>query len=194
MPDQFHQPPRAVKVAHAVLPAGWGSLALLAFAGLLSGASEVDRGCGGVTITPQVIKMGAFYHGTSVRVEGCADNGSRVIITVSGGDTEERFNQKGRFGPVWLNAGKVRVSGAPSLFLQFSSAPLRTLLPSQVIAQDRLDQSAILQQLRIDPQTAAAQSGLRGSFLAFKEAQGSYQFVDSGVTMAAQAIPGRPFR
>src|ERR1017187_6992453 len=98
------------------MSAAWIGLVFSVSTRLLFGASEVERGYCGVTITPDVIQMGAFFRGTSVKVEGCAANGTRVIITVSGADTEERFNQKSRYGLVWMNAGKVRVSGAPSLF------------------------------------------------------------------------------
>ena len=176
----------------AVSPARIGLL-FFACTGLLFAASEAQRQCDRVTITPDVIQMGAFYRGASVKVEGWAANGTRVIITLSGADTAERFNQKARYGFFWMNAGKVRVSGAPALFLEFSSAPLRTLLPAHVIAQDRLDRSAILQQMRIEPQTGDGEGRLRNSFLAFKEAQGSYQFVDAGVAMAAPGDSGTPF-
>jgi hypothetical protein len=170
-----------------------GVAALLICSGMLYGASQVEQGCGDVTITPKAIQMGAFYRGTAIKVEGCASNGSGVVITASGADSEERFNQKNRFGPVWINSGKVRVSQAPALFLQYSSAPLCTLLPPRVIAQERLDRSAILGQMCINPRAGAGESALRSSFVVFKELQGSYQFVDSGVKMAAPGNSATPY-
>src|ERR1017187_10179803 len=143
------------------------SLALLLATGLLFAASNVGHECSGVTITPKVIEMGAFYRGAAVKVDGFAENGTSVIITLSGADSEERFNLKSRFGLVWVNTGKVRVSRAPSLFLQFSSAPLRTLLPASAIEQDRLNHNATLHDLRIEPQTASRDL-LGSNFLAYK--------------------------
>jgi putative transmembrane protein Alph_Pro_TM len=136
-------------------------------------------------ITPQVIEVGAFYDGANVRVEGVAALRSKVIVTITGSDREERFSRKGRFGPIWANAGKVRISGAPSLFLRFSAEPVRDMLGGDSIARAGLDEASVIAHMHLEPSSGnpGVNAALRSSFLALKREEGVYSFADRGVTM-----------
>ncbi|HTQ57100.1 MAG TPA: TIGR02186 family protein [Bryobacteraceae bacterium] len=135
-------------------------------------------------ITPQVIQVGAFYDGAQVSIEGASAPRSQVIVAITGPDRQERFKRKVRFGPVWVNAGRVRISGAPSLILRFSAGPIAALLDRQTIASLRLDESSLQARMHIDPPTdPAADAALRSSYLALKRSQGTYAFSDRGVSM-----------
>ena len=142
------------------------------------------------TVTPRVIEAGAFYNGASVRVEGRAAAGSRLILTLTGPDREERFSRKARFGPIWLNASKLRISGAPSLFLRFSTDPVAAILSPSEIARQHLDQQSFMARMRIDPQSPDQRddAAIRNSFMALRRGEGTYNLSDHGVVMQD---PGR---
>ena len=70
-------------------------------------------------LSPETIEMGAFYNGASLRMEGTAPSGSKVMVVLRGASKDEVFNKKDRVGPIWINVDKVHVSGPPSLFLRF---------------------------------------------------------------------------
>jgi hypothetical protein len=137
-------------------------------------------------VTPRVIEVGAFYDGADVRVEGVAAPRSRVIVTVSGSDREERFKRKARFGPIWISAGLVRISGAPSLFLRFG----------EEAAGDRcFDEAAVTARMSIEPSSGrpADDAVLRAGFLALKKSEGTYAFSRAGVVMDPPGDGGVPY-
>lgn len=138
-----------------------------------------------VRITPPVIEMGALYGGAQVRIEGAVAPRSKVIIAITGSDREERFNRKARFGPVWMNAGKARISGAPSLLLRFSSAPLASLLSGDAAAALNLNEASVTARIRIDPvpPKGVGAADLRSAYVALKKSEGLYGFADSGILM-----------
>ncbi len=147
-----------------------------------------------VKLTPERIEMGAFYSGVRVKIEGLVGHGSKAIVVLRGADKREFFNKKGRFGFIWLNAGSVRISGAPSLFLCFSSEPVRALLEAEVIRQRSLDEAAIQAHLRIDPEQKPDRAmEIRSDFLALKTGDGLYQVYPGGLKTGAPLAEGIPF-
>ncbi len=158
------------------------------FAGILHGAGTLPTRppC---RVTPRVIEVGAFYDGANVRVEGIAAPNSQVIVTVTGPDRAEAFNRKARFGPAWLNAGKVRISGVPSLFLRFSSGPMCRAAPG-------FDEVSLIARMRVDPSSADGRGDakLRADYLALKKEDGVYVFADRGVVLDAPDARGSAFR
>ena len=138
--------------------------------------------------------MGSFYNGARLKVEGLVGRGSQAIVVVRGADKRESFNRKARFGFIWLNAGSVRISGAPSLFLCFSPGPVRALLAADVIGQRLLDEASIQAYLRIEPEQAPDRAKeVRSSFLALKTAEGLYHVYTGGLKMGAPLAEGIPF-
>lgn len=159
-------------------------LGLLFFAALAFAGKEPERPLA-AKISPQRIEVGAFYDGALVTVEGVARAGSKIIVTVVGSEAEERFNRKGRFGPIWLNSGRVRISGMPSLFLRFSAAPVASILSRECLARHGLDMDSRMKRMRAEPLTGDGQ--IRADYLALKLEDGSYVFGDSGVHMTESA-------
>jgi hypothetical protein len=142
-----------------------------------------------VKVTPPVVEMGTFYGGTKLRVEGTVASGSKVVVIVRGKDVTELFNRVGRVGPVWINTGKVSVSGVPSLLLVFSSEPVCDCLCRRAMDDCMCDFEAIKKQVRIKPEQEAADS-IAEDFLKLKVRQGNYQMSGGGVRVgsAAQAL------
>ena len=141
----------------------------------------------GVRVTPDTVRMGAFYGGATLRVEGTAGEGGKIIVIVRGPKVTETFNQAGRVGPIWVNTGKVTISEVPSLFLVFSSDPVSACLPRAVIDQDGLDLQAVKRQMHIECKTRDY-GRVADEYLAYKGNQGSYRLVSGGFRMT-QADP-----
>jgi len=180
-----------VKNAISRLVSGCLSFSLL---GLCSAAWPAGVAQPRVKLTPERIEMGSFYSGARVKIEGVVSPGSKAIVVLRGADKRESFNMKGRFGFIWLNAGSVRVSGAPSLFLCFSPEPVRALLDAEVIGQRLLDEASIQAHLRIEPeQTPDRATEIRSDFLALKTEDGLYHVYPGGLKMGAPLAEGTPF-
>jgi hypothetical protein len=146
-------------------------------------------------IIPSVVEVGAFYRGARVRVEGVAAPRTQVIVTIAGSDREERYNRKGRIGPIWLNTGKVWISGAPSLYLQFSTEPVTSLLGSEAIDCRRLDEASLARRIHIEPGSGDPRrdAALRADYLALKRKSGIYGSAGRGLAMGQSTDRGTPF-
>ena len=136
------------------------------------------------TVTPQVIKIGAWYSGAAVKVAGSAAPGAKLIVTFTGSDHAEVFNRKVRFGPIWINSGKVRISGAPSLFLRFSTGSVAAMLGSGEIAEHHLDQASLTSRIHIEPAFPDSDdAAIRKNYLALKASNAAYRFGDGGIVI-----------
>ncbi|MFZ0912368.1 MAG: TIGR02186 family protein [Candidatus Korobacteraceae bacterium] len=148
-------------------------------------------------LSPETIQMGAFYNGTTVRIEGDAPPSSGILVIIRGNEKDEFFNKKGRVGPIWINTDKVHIADVPSVFLSFSSADVNSFLDRASIDEYQLDVSSIKSHLvcrshckcrsgehkgqesiasctgvKPDPQY---ENLIRNSFIALKSGEGSYQ-------------------
>ena len=124
-----------------------------------------------VTVRPDVVRMGAFYAGARVDVTGRVPAGTQVVLVVRGSEKEETFNTKGRFGPIWANAGEVRIGGVPSLLLALSSKPFSELLSREELDRHQLDTEAIEAQMKVEP-PARDKPTIRENYLKLKAGQG----------------------
>lgn len=154
--------------------------------------ATVQAGSPGLKVTPAVIEMGAFYGGAALKIEGTVTPGSQVLVVVRGPQTEEVFNKKGRVGPIWMNVGKVHISGVPSLFLCFSSGPIGSLLTRESIDGSQLDEAAIKAQMMVEPK-AMDQEVIRDNYLSLKSQQGFYKVVEGTVKLGTAGPDGVPF-
>ena len=137
------------------------------------------------TVTPRVIEVGAFYNGAKVKVEGSIATGATVVLTVTGSDEEERFSRKARFGPIWLNGSRLRISGAPSLFLRFSIGPVAAMLSRSEIARNHLDEESLMARMRVEPQAPDRRDDatIRNDYVALRKSTGIYSLSDGGVVL-----------
>ena len=165
----------------------------LLFSVLLTGGSIT--GCPNLAVNPPALAAGAFYNGAHVKIQGAVPAGSQAILTVTGAEHEERYNRKARFGPVWIGAGAVRISGAPSLFLRFSTIRVTALLNRDRIAEENLDEPSVTAHLRMQPapRDASMASLLRSNYIDLKKSSGVYSFGDSGIQLGAPLDGCAPF-
>ncbi len=145
-----------------------------------------------VKLNPEVVRMGAFYAGEWVRVSGMASPGSHIVVVLRGPRTEEVFNRKGRVGPIWINVGKVHISGVPSLFLCYSSGPVESLLNRAEIERRQLDDAAIRRQMIVTPR-AMDHEDVRADFIELKTLENVYRMIRNGVEMGHPTADGVPY-
>ena len=142
-----------------------------------------------VKVTPDVVRMGAFYGGATVRVEGARDADGTIIVAVRGPTVTEVFKHDGRAGFLWVNTNKVAISEVPSLWLVFSSERVGACLPRAVIDQYGLDQAALKKQMRIQCK-ACDQEQIAEEYLNYKTVQGSYRQASGNFRMVAARAAG----
>lgn len=159
------------------------------------------------TLTPQTIGMGAFYRGAHVRIQGTAPQACGVLIVIRGAEKDEFLNRKGRIGIIWLNADRIHVKQAPSVFLNFSSSDLSSLLDRASLDEYQLDETALRKHIHclchckckltgantmqtcmrgMEPDPIYAEF-LRTGFLNLKENEGSYGQNPRAVRLASNS-------
>ncbi len=145
-----------------------------------------------VKVTPPVVPMGTFYGGAKVRVEGKVPPGSEVVVAVRGADVTEVFNKVGRVGPIWVNTGKVFISGIPSLLLVFSSKPVSTCLNRAEIDRYQLDAAAIKKGVEVKPREKGGDP-ITSDFVKLKIRQGNYRVAGGGIQTGRPDEEGLPY-
>lgn len=165
------------------------------------------------TLTPPTIAMGAFYHGAHVRIQGIAPLDCGVLVVIRGAEKDEFLNRKGRVGIIWLNADRIHVKQAPSVFLNFSSGNLSSLLDRATLDEYQLDEPALRKRIHclchckckltgtntmqtcvrgMEPDPFYAEL-LRTGFLNLKENEGSYGQSPGTVRLASNANLGTEY-
>jgi len=145
-----------------------------------------------VKVTPEIVRMGAFYGGAHVRVGGKTGLDEKVVIVVRGQKLTEVFNKAGRVGPIWVNTGKVTISDVPSLLLVFSSVPVEACLTRPAIDKYGLDPPALKKQMHIESK-ARDYGRVADDYFFYKAKQGSYRLANGGVRMNQPDKDGLPY-
>jgi len=169
-------------------------LVVILLAVLAAGIGFAESPPEGITVkvTPALIPMGTFYSGAKVHVEGTVPRDSDVVIAVRGPEVTEVFNKVGRAGPIWVNTGKVSISGIPSFLLIFSSKRVCDCLCRFELDRHVLDAAAIKGQIKIKPQASATEL-VADEFLKLKYRQGSYQLENVGVRVSEPKEDGQGY-
>jgi hypothetical protein len=144
-------------------------------------------------VTPAVVRMGTFYGGAAVQVEGVTGPDGKIIIVVRGGQVKEVFNKVGRVGPIWVNTDKVTISDVPSVLLVFSSEPITTCLTRAAIDKYGLDQVALKKQMHIESKTRDFDR-IADDYFLYKAGQRTYQMNKAGIRMGQPAKDAMPYR
>jgi hypothetical protein len=146
----------------------------------------------GLQVTPQVVQMGAFYNGAKIRIEYLSAPDAKPVVLIKGSEVHEHFNVKGRAGPIWVNSGKLSISGVPSLYLSMSQQAVSEFLPPETIDKYTLDLMALKRQIRIDP-PEMDRDVLRTEYLKLKSNEKSYQFVNDALKVGVADQDGVPY-
>ncbi len=168
------------------------SALLIAFleAGLPAPLSEPLSG--ELRVDPQEIELGTFYSGAVVEISGEAAPGSDIVIVIRGPEIEESFNKKVRAGPIWISSGKVHISGAPTLFLSYRTAPVRSILDDSAVERYDLDLDAIRSHMHVDAEGDPVDvQVMRENYIDLKRNVDIYATHESGIEFDKTA--GGPF-
>lgn len=166
-----------------------GAAVLAAVAVLALPPAAAAQGTASIQLSPSVIEIGTFSSAVRLVVDGTVAGGAQAVVVITGADAHETFNRKGRFGPIWISAGKVDVSGVPAVFLAFSAAPVDTFLSREAIDRSMLDDAAIKRRLVLAP-VEADEPLMRDHYLALKLDEGTYRLVTDAVNFEAAAQGG----
>jgi hypothetical protein len=127
----------------------------------------------GMTVEPNPLLVDARFNGGVVRIGGFADPGSQVFVVIRGTEIKERFNRKGRVGPVWANVGALEVSGVPRLCLIASSGPGSAGLDRRLADEHLLDLQAVSRLAVLLPPGSDTEP-IRREYIKLKESQGVF--------------------
>jgi hypothetical protein len=139
----------------------------------------------GMTVEPNPILVDAGFHGSTIRISGSAEPHSQVFVIISGARVKEKFNRKGRVGPVWANVGALHVSGVPSLCLIASSAPGTAGLDRRLVDENLLDLEAVMNRAILDPSGSDA-ALVRREYLKLKQSHGAFADMPGTVMSGAR--------
>lgn len=164
------------------------ALTFLLLAGIRPGTAEEVAQDGRhptIRISPATIEKNAFYNGCRVRIEGTVGSGSKAVIAIRGPEHADTFTKKVHLGPIWLNSGKVNISGVPTVFLCFSAEPLDRMLDRKSIDQYELDGEAIAWRMKFEPDQGPKDDFVGANYLALRIRQGRYRFGHGEISMGA---------
>ncbi len=92
----------------------------------LSPACAEDSSSVFFDIKPNLIKIGTFYNGTTVKVKGRIPRGSDAVLRLSGHYTHISLKKKGKIaGLLWMNTGDITIGNVPEVFLIISSSEMK---------------------------------------------------------------------
>jgi uncharacterized protein (TIGR02186 family) len=74
-----------------------------------------------MTVDPDHIKIGTFYHGTDVNITADIPLCEGVVVKIESEGKEVVLNRKAKIGFIWMNVAKVTVEGAPEVYVLASS-------------------------------------------------------------------------
>ena len=143
-------------------------------------AAQTPEAASHFEVTPDLIRINAFYKGTDVHIRaelpvGC----DGAVLKIQGEDEAVELNRKGRVSIFWLNVDEVIVSNAPGIYMINSTGPLDKVCTPGDQTKWTLGYRAL--QDRIHIQSGKELSGTEfPEFVALKEHNGSYQRLTTG--------------
>jgi len=162
------------------------SLALLAL--LATGTASAEEGadipCGSpeaiqLRVEPQTIPVGLFYGGSELRVTADVPSGSQVAVVVRGKSEHLALKKKGKvWGVLWMNVGDLEYDSVPGVYLLATSAPVRELADTSVLARHEIGYDAL-------SSSAGGDASMFGEVVKLMENDGLFWRSESGASLTA---------
>jgi hypothetical protein len=133
-----------------------------------------------VSVDPNPILIDAGFRGGRIHVRGSVEPGAQVFVIAKGALIAEKFNRKGRVGPLWVNVGRVRVSGVPRLCLVATSPRASEETDRSVIDANSLDLDAVVRHAEIEG-AGASRELMQREYVRLKQSQGLFGSLRGGV-------------
>lgn len=141
-----------------------------------------------IGLRPDEVRIGAFFNGAEVHVQGAIPEGASAVVEVLGKRIDEQLLRKGRRWNIWMNVGEVDIDGAPCLYLALSSNldALRSHEPDAPFGYGALrrDISFVGSLKEID------RSVLFDEFVQLKESEHLYRLLPGALRISPAAGPG----
>jgi hypothetical protein len=168
----------------------WGRAAILTAAVALGGPASGRAQAPQVTVDPPQLRVATFSGQQHVLITVRVAPGATPVVVIRRPAGEAVFSRKVRVGPIWLNSGRVHITGVPALLLCFAPAPIESLLQRADIDRYQLDAQAVRGAMRVEPAAVDAPA-IRDSYLALRLGDESYRFAGAGSDrFEAGAEPG----
>lgn len=145
-----------------------------------------------VTLSTREVAITSTFTGAEVTAFGLIERDARmatraapfdVVATVQGPAGEVVLHEKGRFGPIWLTAGRRRYSAVPLQFAVLSARPTQEIMEPDTAERLKIGLEHYLPKL---PETIAArdeEEGFRAALLRLREEEGSLVIDPKAVEM-----------
>lgn len=147
------------------------------------------------TVSPQTLKIGAFYDGERVLIKGELPADAQAVVRVVGQEREIHLKQKGKaLGLLWMNLGTVTIEKAPTVYLLYATADFLNSLEANPEAMPawQLSLDALRERIKILPQ-GADKNTLFKEFVKLKESEGLYQVRDDRIRYLNTSGHGKAF-
>ena len=128
-------------------------------------------------VSPSPVRVGLFYDGVTVTVEGTVPAAERVAVVCTGGEGSVRLKRKGKvWGLFWMNTGDVEIRNVPALYLCALSGKA-----GEGPGAAGAGYAFLRSRAEIEPPGEG--TGLFGEFVRLKEAEGLYARLEGAVRL-----------
>jgi uncharacterized protein (TIGR02186 family) len=145
----------------------------------------------GLTLVPNAIPIGLFYHEGSVAVTGTLPRGYEPALVVQGEDRESRMSIRGRNYGLWMGVGTATFEQVPSFYQCLTARPVDRIAEPGAARENGLTEEQIKERMRVD--VVAAEANVRDNiqewkdeFVCFMEQNGLFGFRED----ALRVTPG----
>jgi hypothetical protein len=76
-----------------------------------------DSAIPNIIISPKIIEIGTFFSGGDITISGEIPMNDDIVIEVSGHDSKNEFDIKGKKGILWMTIGQVHIDRVPELYI-----------------------------------------------------------------------------
>jgi uncharacterized protein (TIGR02186 family) len=158
--------------------------------GAVVAAAPAGAGVVDVQVSPPGVRIGTFFAGSTIEVNGTADACVDVVVEVFGPEEADLFNLKGRVGPLWLNVEEVELKNAPHLYLLLTSGelPSTETLGELELGLEQVEKGIVVHPYSLDKEMVFEQ------FLRLKRSQGLYDEAQGAIRYQPAATGRRGFQ
>lgn len=116
---------------------------------LTCAAARAGESPGSLTVVPDQIQIGTFYHGTRVRVSADSVACDGAVLVLEGNDEEVSLNRKGRVALIWMNVAQLTISGLPQVYILAASDKLDDICSKETQEKLRLGVESLRPRMKI---------------------------------------------
>jgi hypothetical protein len=132
------------------------------------------------TVDPDPILIDATFCGRTIWVRGVSERGDDLFVTITGARVAERFNRKGRIGPIWANTARLSVADVPKLCLIATGTRRSSELGRGIVDEHFLDLDAVARRATVEPAASDVEL-IRHEYVRLKQSQGLFGMFEGAV-------------